>query len=996
MLWAARFFSNVARSIRSARLMPHLGVWIWLLCLWTLISTGESMASDLPPQITNQPISPLLLPPSDRLVGQSLANSFSFGSSVGIVTSGGDANVPLPVDLDKDGQVDMTYGDGSALQIARNTAGLSGMWSTIRSVGTAAGEIVGLVTGDLNRDGRPDLVTAAGTEIQLWGNPGAAFDQAWVVGTSLTVGVQHGAVAVADLDRDGALDIVAGGADGIVRLWRNPLALQGDLTNAWSIVKELPALGGAITEVEIGDLDRDGRPDLIVVNGGASPSISLWHNPGAAFSADWVESVDLSGGGTLSLPAAECLVVADLDRDNRLDLVVGDEIGTVYGLRNPGTAPFSGAWGTWVALGSVDGALSSLISADLDNDATLELIGIVESTPAQVVAWENGGNPFGTAWTMSPIGTDDGSLAGVCSADLDSDGDLDIVTGGQGGVKAWPNRLSPWGVGFGSTGHSVGMGAISNTRITALVVVDLDGDGDSDLVSGEQYSDRIMAWQNDGTPFDGSWTGQQVKMAPGWGELLALAAGDLDNDGDMDLVAGYYSDYGPKIWQNDGTPFEEEWSGRQLGTQYMGTLELADIDGDGRLDIISGGGGYPNACEANPNEDNPITVWYAPTSPFSDTWQATEVGLAYSVLDLAVGDLDNDGDYDIVIGTCNAPAVGDVGNPVPMDQWTDAYQIRAFRNNGGDNWTAFDVGRDPKTETLPHISSLGLYHGYWGAAVTDVALVDLDDDGDLDIAATERIEGDFQVMGWQNDGTPFSGELWAPSAVAKGETHNWLLDHVWWVEPGDFDRDGDLDLVAGSGPGEGGDGEPYQVMVWQNSGVAFGSAISETAWVRHNVGVLGEQTRTGGVADFDRDGDLDLVAGTFAEESNEIRLWENHLDPDLALDIAPSSQAVVADQVVVTYTAVVTGLYGFNQPVDLWVSGLPLGLEATWSRNPLRPPDSSVLTLTMAPDGLLGDYPLLAVATGGEFMRTAPFTLTVIEQTDHQVYLYLPLMLRAH
>ena len=989
MLWATQFCKDVARLIGDTRLVPRPRVWICLFCLWTAVFARESMALHTPAQPTtrptnqlaneptDQPTSRLLLPPSDWLVGRLLANNFSFGSPASIVAvASGDANTLLSVDLDRDGQVDVAYGDGSVLQIARNTAGLGGTWSTTRSVGTAAGEITGLVTGDLNRDGRSDLVTAAGTEIRLWGNPGATFSEAWIAGTSLTAGVQQGAVAVADLDRDGTLDIVSGGADGVVRLWRNPLPLQGDLTDAWSTVKALPALGGAITAVGIGDLDHDGRPDLVVVSAGASPTIRLWRNPGAPFSADWVESVDLSGTGSLSLPAGQRLVVADLDGDNRLDVAIGDESGTVHAWRNPPAAPFSGGWGTGLALGSVEGDLSGIISADLDNDATLELVGVVESTPAAVVVWESGDEPFGAAWTMNQIGTDDGPLLNACAADLDHDGDLDIVTSGQGGINAWPNQLPPWAVGFDSTGHSVG---VNDTWTTALVVADLDGDGDPDLITGE-LDGRIMAWQNDGTPFDGGWTGHQVGEAATWCELLALAAGDLDNDGDVDLATGYYYGYGPTIWENDGNPFEGEWSWRQIGDQKVGAMELADVDGDGRLDIVGGGG---LSWGDTPSEDNRIMVWYAPEAPFSGAWQATDVGLAYySVLGLDVGDLDNDGDNDIVIGTYHAPPVGDTGNPAPRDQWTDVYQIRAFRNDGGDHWTEFNVGRDPEIETL-----WIAYHGFWGATVTHVSLADLDSDGDLDIAATEKMEGDFLVMGWQNDGTPFSGELWAPSAVARGEEHNWLHASVYWVEPGDFNRDGDLDLVAGSG-----EAEPYQVMVWENSGVAFGTVIEDTAWVRHNVGSLGEEAHTGGVADFDRDGDLDLVAGAFVSESGEIRLWENYVAPDLTLDVTPTDQAVAAGQAV-TYTAVLTGLYGFDQPVNLWVSGLPPGTEAAWSRNPLLPSGSSVLTLTLPLDNPQRDYYLLAVAIGEGTIKTVPFTLTVTKPA-HQIH--LPVVLRAY
>lgn len=480
-----------------------------------------------------------------------------------------------------------------------------------------------------------------------------------------------------------------------------------------------------------------------------------------------------------------------------------------------------------------------------------------------------------------------------------NDGNRDIVTVGQEGEKATPDRLAPWTVGsdslgpsggihaawttplFDSSGHTVGF---NDTWTMALVVVDLDGDGDPDLATAE-IDGRIMAWQNDGTPFAGGWTGHQVGVTDPWWTLLALAAGDLDNDGDMDLVAGNYYHHGPLIWENDGSPFEGEWSWREIGEQNVGALALADVDGDGRLDIVAGGGlPWDNV----PSEDNRIMVWHAPEAPFSDPWQATDVGLAYySVLGLDVGDLDNDGDNDIVIGTWPAPAVGDVDNPVPRDQWPDVYQIRAFRNDGGDHWTGFNVGRDPKIETLEFVS----YSGFWGATVTHVALADLDNDGDLDIAATERSTGDFLVMAWQNDGTPFSGELWAPTAVAIGEQHHWLNAHVWWVEPGDFDRDGDLDLVSGCGPRES-----YQVMVWENTGEAFGTVITDTAWVRHNVGVLGEEAHTGGVADFDGDGYLDIVAGACVSESNEIRLWENYGQPIPRIQCQPGYTAILYAQ----------------------------------------------------------------------------------------------------
>jgi len=529
-----------------------------------------------------------------------------------------------------------------------------------------------------------------------------------------------------------------------------------------------------------------------------------------------------------------------------------------------------------------------------------------------------------------------------------------------------------WPIAFDSVGVSVGTN-ISNTY--ALVDVDLDGDGDLDLVSGD-YSGRIIAWQNDGTPFDGGWTGHQVSSS--W-SVISLAAGDLDSDGDTDLVSAQW--HGPVVWENDGDPFDGGWASWQIGDRSVGTVELADINGDGRLDVITGVG---MPWWRQPYDSNWITVWYAPAAPFGEAWSSTDVGLAYyTPMGLAVGDLDNDGDNDIVIGTAHAPPVGDVDNPIPREDWPDVYQVRAFRNDGGDHWTEFNVGRDPEIETLAFVG----YHGFWGASVTHVALADLDHDGDTDIVATERVEGDFLVMGWQNDGTPFSGELWAPSAIAKGEEHYWLEDSVLWAESGDFDLDGDLDVVSGSRAGV----EPWPLNLWENTGIAFGEVISETHWLRHNLSSRRKDIWAGRVADLDRDGDLDLATATHSQvdvEPSEVRVWEN---ADFRMDVAPAKRIAAPGQAV-TCTGAITGWRGFDHMVSLWVSGLPAGADAAWSRNPLAPPGSSVLTLTLPLDGPQRDYPLLAVAIGGHFIRTAPFTLTVTERGQE---IYLPLVLRV-
>jgi hypothetical protein len=530
---------------------------------------------------------------------------------------------------------------------------------------------------------------------------------------------------------------------------------------------------------------------------------------------------------------------------------------------------------------------------------------------------------------------------------------------------------------YGSMGFdTVGLRVGANDGLTfGLVVTDLDNDDDLDVITGDEEG-RIVAWENDGTPFAGGWAEHLIGTTE---MVVALASGDIDKDGDIDLASAQV--HGPAIWENDGSPFDEVWSSWQLGDRRVCTIELVDMDGDGCLDIVTGGG-LP--WWRQPEDDNWITIWYASTEPFSGTWQSTDVGLAYyTPTGLAVADIDNDGDQDIVVGTDHAPPVGDVSNPVPPEEWPDVYQVRAFRNDGDDRWVEFNVGRDPEIETLAYVA----YHGYWGASVTHVTSADLDDDGDLDIVATERVEGDFLVMGWQNDGTPFSGELWTPSAIAKGEVHNWLEDSVLWAETGDFDLDGDLDVVSGSRASL----EPWPLSIWEDTGIAFGEVISETHWLRHSISSRREDIWAGKVADLDQDGDLDLVTAAhplMAGEPSEVRVWEN---ADFGFHITPTRQCAVPGGVI-THSVTILAQRGFNQPVDLWVSGLPVGMAATWRHNPLSPGSSTMLTLTTTLDNPDRDYSMSVVGIGGRFVRSEPFTLT-LTRPGYQTY--LPVIRRA-
>jgi hypothetical protein len=85
--------------------------------------------------------------------------------------------------------------------------------------------------------------------------------------------------------------------------------------------------------------------------------------------------------------------------------------------------------------------------------------------------------------------------------------------------------------------------------VKSVAVGDLDGDGDLDVVSGGHDS-QVCAWRNDGTPFsDGTWTQQEVGSHTWW--VQSVAVGDLDGDGDLGIVSGGF-DNNVNAWQNQG------------------------------------------------------------------------------------------------------------------------------------------------------------------------------------------------------------------------------------------------------------------------------------------------------------------------------------------------------------------------------------------------------------------------------------------------------------
>ncbi len=217
-----------------------------------------------------------------------------------------------------------------------------------------------------------------------------------------------------------------------------------------------------------------------------------------------------------------------------------------------GTASASGP--VWTAKASWDapdvGGYAAPAFADLDNDGDYDLL-IGETWDSY--AYENTGTPSSPAWTAKSgwNAPDIGRDAAPAFADLDGDGDYDLLIGSHSVSYAHENTGTPsspvWTANPSWDAPVVGFNA-------KPAFADLDGDGDPDLLIGER--DGVSyAHENTGTPSSPAWTANPSWDAPDVGRYAAPAFADLDGDGDHDLLIG--GGYGVSCaYENTAPPAE--------------------------------------------------------------------------------------------------------------------------------------------------------------------------------------------------------------------------------------------------------------------------------------------------------------------------------------------------------------------------------------------------------------------------------------------------------
>ena len=339
-----------------------------------------------------------------------------------------------------------------------------------------------------------------------------------------------------------------------------------------------------------------------------------------------------------------------------------------------------------------NGTAYHMVFGDVNNDGRPDIVAAGEdgaSGAGTLYVLLNGGGAFNQPVRTTGVSP---SPLGVALGDLDGDGDLDAVTSSAGpNATAMSVRLNDGSGTFspppGATAGQVPL--LGYCR--GIVLADIDGDGDLDALAGHSSLNTLTIRLNDGTAhFTTPPTGRD-EIAVGSGPYR-LALADLDNDGDLDLVAGAYFNNAVSVRLNDGTGLFTPAPNTPEVPVGRGpwTVALGDLNNDGVVDLVS--------CN---DTGNSISVRLNDgTGRFRAPLVNPDPAVPGNPQSFALGDMDADGDLDLTVCTLNG-----------------SRSAQVLFNDGTGN-LAFNP-------TVPGIGLTALpYH---------TALADIDGDGDLDL-----------------------------------------------------------------------------------------------------------------------------------------------------------------------------------------------------------------------------------------------------------------------
>ncbi len=328
--------------------------------------------------------------------------------------------------------------------------------------------------------------------------------------------------------------------------------------------------------------------------------------------------------------------------------------------------------------------------------------------------------------------------------------------------------------------------------IIDVAVGDMDNDGDLDLVTVSINSEELVWYQNDGAA-DPTFTAQTALYTGTSDDLISVVLGDADNDGDLDIFFGGRASNDVLYVENQGAgSFAAATTVSTGNANRLSTVFLGDLDGDQYVDVL-----------VSSENDNTVG-WYKNNGNGTfgaETTITTTLNGAFSV---KVGDMDNDGDLDVIAASHADDII---------------------------NWYANDGSGVFGTAQL--VGNTGI------DGVISIFVGDIDGDNDLDVVSASLFED--SINWFQNNGASFTG-----SQVYKNNVTTPNSNRAVHVDLQDVDGDGDLDILWAADGGAG-------TIAWSRND---GNGASWTT-VALNTGVNRGYSVDG--ADLNGDGNIEII-----------------------------------------------------------------------------------------------------------------------------------------
>ncbi|MFH0974685.1 MAG: FG-GAP-like repeat-containing protein [Spirochaetota bacterium] len=607
---------------------------------------------------------------------------------------------------------------------------------------------------DINKDTYPDIIATAYNsssdnpalpEIVWWMNDGygsftrmPAIESAFNYATSVTV---------ADINNDGSIDIIATASSGTglgeIAWWKNNGS--GSFTRMNPIDEHFAGASYVTTAY----INNDAYPEILAA--GRTPgegSASWWLNDtNEGFIKQELDQAD---------DLSQSIGVADINNDGYMDIYAACKGHALSWWANNG----SGVMGNMQTVGndSLYNIYHSVKAFNADNDGDIDLAATKSST-GDLIWWENNGTGIFTV--KHEIDTDLTGAAFLFSADLDKDGNPEIICAGKDSIASYNFRSDIW------YKHQL---SENMTSINSIYTYDINNDGDPDIFGASKNYNNLIYWENPYAQANTNWT-ERIINTTDFTNASYIHVSDLDNDNIPDIFGAVYSgtiaNGGLAWWKNNGN---NNFTGGYTidNLRYISAITTCDTDADGDKDIF--------ASMASSTSGDPKIAWWENQGNGSvSAINVVDYDFNYAN-NIMLVDLDNDQKPDILASASYVNYAAD--------------DIAWWRNEGNGNFSS----RNRIANDFNRLTSL--------------QAADMDNDGDIDVICSSTLLSNDYIAWWENPAVGSNGS-WIKHTVDS------TLSNIQSIYAADINFDNKVDIAAVRG---GGDNNDLDVAWFKNNG----------------------------------------------------------------------------------------------------------------------------------------------------------------------------------